>query len=96
MDDGKDSKPSADLETLIPNRAGQDLRDENGATDGHIRVETYKGIGTRIYVDFFDSNEKDADKAHITSESFAHSEEGAKEATEFLQENGFRVKVLPR
>ena len=96
MSDGNDSKPSEGFETVIPNRAGQDLRDEDGATDGHIRVETYKRIGTRIYIDFFDSKEKDADEAYIASESFAHSDKGAKEATEFLQENGFRVKVLHR
>jgi len=96
MSDGKDSKPSAELVTVIPNRTGQDLRDEDGATDGYIRVETYKGIGTRVYVDFFDSKEKDADKAHITSESFAYSAKGADEASEFLQENGFRVTARLR
>jgi hypothetical protein len=91
MSEGKNSKPSGDIETVIPDRTGRDLRDKNGATDGYIRVETYEGIGTRIYVDLFDSKEKDADKAHITSESFAHSAEGADEATTFLHENGFKV-----
>jgi hypothetical protein len=91
MSERKDSKPNADLETVIPNRTGRDLHDKDGATEGHIRVETYEGIGTRIYVDLFDSEEKDVDKAHITSESFAHSAEGADEATRFLQENGFKV-----
>ena len=96
MSDGKGSKPSGDLETVIPNRAGQDLRDKEGAIDGHVRIETYKGIGTRIYVDLFDSKEKDANEAHITSESFAHSDKGANEATKFLQENGFMVTARLR
>ena len=94
MSDDKDSKPGTYLETVIPSRIGKDLRDKAGETDGHIRVETYKGIGTRIYVDLFDSKEKDANKAHITSESFAHSDEGADEATRFLQKGSFNVAIV--
>jgi len=93
MSERKDSESNADLETVVPNRTGRDLRDKDGDTDGHIRVETYKGIGTRIYVDFFGSKENDADKPYITSESFAHSDEGAEEATKFLQENGFNIEL---
>ena len=91
MSEGKDSKPSGDLETVIPDRAGKDIQDKDGAIDGHVRVETYNGIGTRIYVDLFDSEEEDANKAHITSESFAYSDDGADDATKFLRENGFKV-----
>ena len=96
MSEDNDSKPNADLETVIPDRAGKDIFDKDGTTDGHIRVETYGGIGTRIYVDLFDSNEEDANKAYITSESFAYSDEGTDEATKFLQKNGFSIEVAPK
>ena len=60
----------------------------------HIRIERCKESGTNIYVDLFASKVKDADEAHITSESFPWTDEGASEATKFLQENGFRVVVM--
>jgi phosphoserine phosphatase len=68
---------------------------ENGdkTIDGQIRIEKYKDIATKIYADLFASKVKDADEAHITSESFPWSD-GAGEATKFLQENGFRVVVM--
>jgi transposase-like protein len=49
---------------------------------------------TNIFVDIFASKVKNADEAHITSESFPWSDDGAGEATKFLQENGFRVVVM--
>ena len=83
-----------DFDVVVPTRAGTDLENGDKTIDGHIRIERYKDIGTNIYVDLFASKMKNADEAHITSESFPWSDEGAGEATKFLQENGFRVVVL--
>ena len=62
--------------------------------DGHIRIEVYKQIGTNIYVDLFDSAIRDPNKAHFTSESYPWTNEGADEATRFLQKHGFRIVVM--
>jgi len=83
-----------DYEVVIPTRGGKDLTNEDGTVDGHIRIERYKQVGTNIYVDLFASKVKDADEAHITSEAFSWTDEGANEATKFLQENGFQVVVM--
>ena len=83
-----------DFKVVVPTRAGTDLENSDKTVDGHIRIEKYKGVGTNIFVDLFASKVKDADEAHITSEEFPWSDEGAAEATKFLQENGFRVAVL--
>jgi len=90
----KDNKPDKDFKIVIPTRTGTDLQNNDKTIDGHIRIETYKQLGTSIYVDLFVSAMRDADEAHITSESFLHSIEGADEATKFLQENGFQVAVM--
>lgn len=79
---------------VVPTRAGRDLDSRDGKKDGHIRIETYKGVGTRIYVDLFDSSVKDADRAHLKSADFEWTDEGANEATQFLQKNGFQVVVM--
>lgn len=81
---------------MIPTRAGKDLANQDGTIDGHIRIEKYNQVGTNIYVDLFASKVKDANEAHITSEDFPWTDEGAGEATRFLQENGFRVVVMLR
>lgn len=78
---------------IIPTRAGQDLDSVNGKLDGHIRIETYRELGTRIYVDLFDSSVRDANSAHIDSLLFPWTDEGADEATRFLQSRGFRVAI---
>ena len=70
------------------------MENRDKTKDGHIRIETYKRIGTNIYVDLFDSAIKDPDEAHIGSESFPWTDEGADETTRFLQEHGFRVAVM--
>ena len=84
-----------DFKVIVPTRAGTDLENGDKTIDGHIRIEKY-GQQTNIYVDLFASKVKDAGVAHITSESFLWSDEGAGEATKFLQENGFRVVVMIR
>jgi hypothetical protein len=82
------------FDVVIPTRKGRDLRSDDQQIDGHIRIESYKQVGTNIYVDLFVSKVKEADEAHITSESFPWSDEGANEATKFLQESGFHVVVM--
>ena len=90
----KSTRPRGELERVIPARMGRDLYNKDGTLDAHIRIESYKEIGTDIYVDLFDSSIEDANEAHITSESFQYEASGATQATEFLQENGFRVAVV--
>ena len=82
-----------DFEMIVPTRRGTDLHSQDERMDGHIRIETYKENGTSIFVDLFLSKIQQADRAHITSESFPWTSDGANEATRFLQENGFRVVV---
>lgn len=65
----------------------------NGKVDGHIRIETYPGVGTQIYVDLFDSSIREAGRAHIESRLFPWTDKGAREATKYLQDWGFRVVV---
>lgn len=79
---------------MIPTRAGRDIQNQDNTVDGHIRIETYKKIGTEIYVDLFDSAIEDPTDAHIESQSFDHTDEGARDATEFLQGKGFSVVVM--
>ena len=93
----KRSEPTVragDFQTIIPTRTGRDLTNMDETEDAHIRIETYKAIGTRIYVDVFDSSVQDPSAAHIVSEMFPWSDEGADEATQFLQKHKFRVAVV--
>jgi hypothetical protein len=89
---GKDGEPSI----LIPTRRGKDIRSWDEAFDGHIRIETYTGVGTDIYVDIFDSALLDAAAAQIVSACFPLTDTGANAATEFLNRIGFRVVVAIR
>jgi hypothetical protein len=83
-----------DFEMVIPTRAGRDLANRDKTKDAHIRIESYKQVGTNIFVDIFDSSIKNASNAHLVSGSFPHSDEGAAEATEFLQKHDFGVVVV--
>ncbi len=69
---------------------------ENGdkTKDAHIRIETYEKVGTNIYVDIFDSVIEEPHRGHIVSEMFQWGDEGADEATRFLQKHGFHVVVM--
>ena len=78
---------------VIPTRRGTHLQNEDRTVDSHIRIEEYE-IGINIYVDLFVSNVSDAKKAHITSEYFPWTDEGANEVTKLLQKNGFRASVM--
>lgn len=62
--------------------------------DGHVRLEG-AGKGARIYVDLFQSDMEDAEEAHVSSESFPATKEGARAATDYLRARRFHVEVLP-
>ncbi|MDV3278027.1 MAG: hypothetical protein LYZ69_06110 [Nitrososphaerales archaeon] len=79
---------------VIPTRAGKDLENADRTRDAHIRIESYRHVGTNVYVDVFDSATEDADDAHIVSEAFPWADEGADQATRFLQKFGFRTVVM--
>lgn len=83
-------------QVVVPTRAGRDLESEDGKKDAHIRIETYEQMGTNIFVDIFDSAIEDANRAHLISQVFHWNNEGADEATRFLQMHGFRAVVLIR
>jgi hypothetical protein len=87
-------KPSNIEFVVVPSRMGRDLQNSEGTEDAHIRIERNDQLGTGIFVDRFDSAIVNADKAHIASESFAHSDVGAEDATRYLQEHGFQVAVM--
>jgi hypothetical protein len=78
---------------VIPRRKGTDISNHDGSVDGHIRIETYEGVGTKIYVDLFDSSIKNATKAHMRSEAFPCTEEGTSKATCLLERYGFAVII---
>ena len=82
------------FEIVVPTRRGKDLQNSVQDRDAQIRIETYKQIGTNIFIDVFDSTIQDHDEAHLVSESFLWSEQGADEATRFLQKYGFRIAVV--
>ena len=60
---------------------GQDFK--GSETTVHVRRE-----GDRITADVFDNKIKNADAAHITSESFPYTKAGAKQVTEFVNGEG--------
>ena len=82
------------FDIIVPTRHGKDLQNSVQARDAHIRIETYKQIGTNVFIDVFDSAIEDHDEAHLASEAFPWSDRGADEASRFLQKYGFRVAVV--
>ena len=85
---------SGGFQIVIPTRRGKDLQSAVQAKDAHVRIEAYKNIGTNIFVDVFNTAFEDPDVAHLVSEAFPWSDQGANEATRFLQEHGFHVAVV--
>jgi hypothetical protein len=85
---------SNNLEIIIPTRYGKDLQNAVQAKDAHVRIETYRQIGTNLFIDVFDSAIEDPNEAHLVSEAFPWSDQGADEATRFLQEHGFHVALM--
>lgn len=82
------------FEIVVPTSAGRDLDNVGKTKDAHIRIETYKEVGTNLYVDVFDSMIEDPHDAHTVSEVFPWANRGAEEATRFLQKHGFRAVVM--
>lgn len=80
--------------TVVPTRAGKDLENQEGTKDAHLRIESYRDVGTNIYVDVFDSAIRDSNLAHIDSRIFQWTDTGADQATRYLQNHGFRVAVM--
>ncbi len=93
---GRSTRPKGDFELVIPTRAGRDLHNEDKTLDAHVRVESYRQVGTAIYIDLFDSGIADANEAHILSESFPYDDSGADEASKLLKDDGFRVMLILR
>ena len=85
---------NSESEVVVPTRGGKDLENMDKTKDAHIRIETYKEVGTNVYVDLFDSAVEDPNGAHITSEIFPWTDDGADLATRFLQKHSFRVSVM--
>jgi hypothetical protein len=94
MNERKSPDPQRNALVIIPTRRGTDRENAAKTKDAHVRIETYKQIGTNIYVDIFDSAIEDPNEAHLVSEMFTWTDEGANEATRFLQKHGFQVAVV--
>lgn len=74
--------------SLVPNKNGSNIISRDGSTDGHVRKEHGE-----IYIDIFDSKVKNPDQAWIASEAFPNTPRGIKEANEFLESEGYGVRL---
>ena len=79
--------------TIRPTRQGRDLTSRDRKYDAHVRLETMMGERL-IAADVFDSRIVGAKRAHLESDSFPATVEGAREATDFLRNYGFAVRVV--
>jgi hypothetical protein len=43
--------PTFDGTAVVPTRFGRDLENEDGTKDAHVRIDSYKEVGTNVYVD---------------------------------------------
>ncbi len=78
---------------ITPTKKGTDLESADQKYDAHVRLEKAGGEWL-IFVDVFDSTVKRANPAHVDSDSFPVTASGAKEATDYLREYGFDVRIL--
>lgn len=80
---------------IIPvNEKGSDVPPtKDGKYDAHVRIEEYEGL-RQIFVDVYNFQIKDADRAHIESAGFPPNLEGINEATDFLKGYGFDVQLI--
>lgn len=83
--------PGPTARVVRPTRRGMDLTNLTETRDAHVRI-----LDDAISVDVFDSTVEDHDDAHLESEEFSNTDEGAMEATEFLRSFAFDVKVVSR
>ena len=80
---------------VTPTTRGRDLESTDKKHDAHIRLEKYRSDRRpSIYVDIFDSSIKSATKAHVESEFFPLTKQGAADASDFLLGYGFDVTVV--
>jgi len=85
---------AASTGSVTPTFRGVDIVTPTGNFDGHVRLERVTGEpDASITIDIFESADPDPNKAPAASESFQNTPEGAREATEWLAEWGFRVEV---
>lgn len=80
---------------ITPTKAGTDADSTDGKYDAHVRLEEVDGEWL-ICVDIFDSTVRRANAAHLDSDSFPDTGRGAKEATSYLLEYGFDVRIVIR
>lgn len=78
---------------ITPAKKGTDLESTDKKYDAHVRLEEAGGE-LLILVDVFDSAVKRANSAHVNSDLFPVTPSGAKEATDYLREYGFDVRVV--
>ena len=78
---------------ITPTKKGTDLESTDKKYDAHVRLEKAGGEWL-IFVDIFNSGVKSANAAHVDSDSFAVTASGAKEATDYLREYGFDVRIV--
>jgi hypothetical protein len=82
---------------VTPTARGRDLDSSDHRHDAHIRLERFEGDRKDVItVDVFDSSVKDAKKAHVESEAFPVTKQGAADASDFLLGYGFEAKVRLR
>jgi len=80
---------------IVPNPRGTDFRDALHDLDGHVRLELVQRV-PHIFVDLFRTSVQDPDQAHVGSEFFPADDAGARDATEWLQEQGVEgVQIFP-
>ena len=80
---------------IAPTKSGTDLESIGKKYDAHVRLEEVDGEWL-IHVDVFDSAFKRANAAHLDSDSFSVTASGAKEATDYLRDYGFDVRIVNR
>ena len=82
--------PTETSRTVVPTVEGEDLENVIRTRDAHVQLED-----DEISVDVFDSMVDDPGTAHVDSDSFPNTREGAEGATEYLRSFFFDVRVVP-
>ena len=77
---------------ITPTKKGTDLESTDKKYDAHVRLEE-AGDEWLILVDIFDSAVKRPNAAHVDSDSFPVTTAGSKEATDYLRDYGFDVRI---
>ena len=83
----------AEPQEVAVTEEGTDLHSEDGKFDAHIRAEKDPEGVHQITVDVFDSRVRDNNRAHVDSELFDNTNQGAADAEDYLLGYGFRYRV---